>query len=147
MDRRAGMDLPKQVRRFDDDDPYLVVAADKGTATFSDLANSISEKNAFWLGDAFASGGANGYDHKKMGITARGAWESVKRLFAEQGRDCQSQDFTVVAVGDMAGDVFGNGMLLSKHVCLQAAFNHLHIFIDPTPDARASFVERQRLCH
>ena len=136
---------PKQVRRFDDDDPYLVVAADKGTATFSDLANSISEKNNFWLGDAFASGGANGYDHKKMGITARGAWESVKRLFAEQGRDCQSQDFTVVAVGDMAGDVFGNGMLLSKHVCLQAAFNHLHIFIDPTPDVSASFIERRRL--
>jgi len=131
---------PKQVRRFD-----LVVAADKGTATFSDLANSISEKNNFWLGDAFASGGANGYDHKKMGITARGAWESVKRLFAEQGRDCQSQDFTVVAVGDMAGDVFGNGMLLSKHVCLQAAFNHLHIFIDPTPDVSASFIERRRL--
>ena len=136
---------PKQVRRFDDDDPYLVVAADKGTATFSDLANSISEKNNFWLGDAFASGGANGYDHKKMGITARGAWESVKRLFAEQGRDCQSQDFTVLAVGDMAGDVFGNGMLLSKHVCLQAAFNHLHIFIDPTPDVSASFIERRRL--
>ncbi|MFQ3212107.1 MAG: glutamate dehydrogenase [Oceanospirillaceae bacterium] len=136
---------PKQVVRYDDDDPYLVVAADKGTATFSDLANSISEKNSFWLGDAFASGGANGYDHKKMGITARGAWESVKRLFAEQGRDCQSQDFTAVGVGDMAGDVFGNGMLLSQHICLQAAFNHLHIFIDPTPNAATSFAERQRL--
>ena len=136
---------PKQVVRYDDDDPYLVVAADKGTATFSDLANSISEKNNFWLGDAFASGGANGYDHKKMGITARGAWESVKRLFAEQGRDCQTQDFTVVGVGDMAGDVFGNGMLLSKHICLQAAFNHMHIFIDPTPNAAKTFAERQRL--
>ncbi|MDC9720662.1 MAG: NAD-glutamate dehydrogenase [Gammaproteobacteria bacterium] len=136
---------PEQVVRYDDDDPYLVVAADKGTATFSDLANSISEKNNFWLGDAFASGGANGYDHKKMGITARGAWESVKRLFVEQGRDCQSQDFTVVGVGDMAGDVFGNGMLLSKHICLQAAFNHMHIFIDPTPNSAKSFVERQRL--
>ena len=109
------------------------------------MANSISEKNDFWLGDAFASGGANGYDHKKMGITARGAWESVKRLFAEQGRDCQSQDFTVVGVGDMAGDVFGNGMLLSEHICLQAAFNHLHIFIDPNPDVAKSFTERQRL--
>ena len=136
---------PKQVVRYDDDDPYLVVAADKGTATFSDLANSISESNSFWLGDAFASGGANGYDHKKMGITARGAWESVKRLFAEQGRDCQTQDFTAVGVGDMAGDVFGNGMLLSEHICLQAAFNHLHIFIDPTPNAAISFAERQRL--
>ena len=136
---------PARVVRYDDDDPYLVVAADKGTATFSDLANSISEKNDFWLGDAFASGGANGYDHKKMGITARGAWESVKRLFAEQGRDCQSQDFTVVGVGDMAGDVFGNGMLLSEHICLQAAFNHLHIFIDPNPDVAKSFTERQRL--
>mgnify|MGYP003385215932 FL=1 len=136
---------PKQVVRYDEDDPYLVVAADKGTATFSDLANSISDNNNFWLGDAFASGGANGYDHKKMGITARGAWESVKRLFAEQGRDCQSQDFTAVGVGDMAGDVFGNGMLLSEHICLQAAFNHLHIFIDPTPNAAQSFVERQRL--
>ena len=136
---------PTQVVRYDDDDPYLVVAADKGTATFSDLANSISEKNGFWLGDAFASGGQNGYDHKKMGITARGAWESVKRLFAEQGRDCQTQDFTVVGVGDMAGDVFGNGMLLSEHICLQAAFNHMHIFIDPTPNAAQSFVERKRL--
>ena len=136
---------PKQVVRFDEDDPYLVVAADKGTATFSDLANTISEANSFWLGDAFASGGANGYDHKKMGITARGAWESVKRLFAEQERDCQTQDFTVVGVGDMAGDVFGNGMLLSQHICLQAAFNHLHIFIDPTPNAATSFAERQRL--
>lgn len=136
---------PQNLVRYDDDDPYLVVAADKGTATFSDLANSISEKNSFWLGDAFASGGENGYDHKKMGITARGAWESVKRLFLEQGRDCQSQDISVVGVGDMAGDVFGNGMLLSKHICLQAAFNHLHIFIDPNPDAASSFKERERL--
>jgi glutamate dehydrogenase len=136
---------PARVVRYDEDAPYLVVAADKGTATFSDLANSISEKNSFWLGDAFASGGANGYDHIKMGITARGAGEAVKRLFAEQGRDCQSQDFTAVGVGDMAGDVFGNGMLLSQHICLQAAFNHLHIFIDPTPNAATSFAERQRL--
>ncbi len=136
---------PANTVRYDEDDPYLVVAADKGTATFSDIANGISEANNFWLGDAFASGGANGYDHKKMGITARGAWESVKRLFAEGGIDCQSQDFTVVGVGDMAGDVFGNGMLLSKHIRLQAAFNHLHIFIDPQPDAASSFVERQRL--
>jgi len=136
---------PANTVRYDDDDPYLVVAADKGTATFSDIANGISEDNNFWLGDAFASGGANGYDHKKMGITARGAWESVKRLFAETGHDCQSQDFTAIGVGDMAGDVFGNGMLLSEHTCLQAAFNHMHIFIDPTPDAAKSYVERDRL--
>ncbi|EAQ63449.1 hypothetical protein MED121_08066 [Marinomonas sp. MED121] len=136
---------PKSVQRFDEDDPYLVVAADKGTATFSDLANSISEKYGFWLGDAFASGGSNGYDHKKMGITARGAWESVKRQFQETGLDCQNTDFTVVGIGDMAGDVFGNGMLLSKHIRLVAAFNHMHIFIDPTPDSATSFVERQRM--
>jgi len=136
---------PANTVRYDDDDPYLVVAADKGTATFSDIANSISEDNNFWLGDAFASGGANGYDHKKMGITARGAWESVKRLFAETGHDCQTQDFTAIGVGDMAGDVFGNGMLLSEHTCLRVAFNHLHIFIDPTPDAASSYAERQRL--
>ncbi|MEP0071630.1 MAG: NAD-glutamate dehydrogenase [Marinomonas sp.] len=136
---------PLSVERYDEDDPYLVVAADKGTATFSDLANSISEKYGFWLGDAFASGGSNGYDHKKMGITARGAWESVKRQFKEIGIDCQTTDFTAVGVGDMAGDVFGNGMLLSKHTRLVAAFNHMHIFIDPTPDAASSFAERERM--
>ncbi len=136
---------PLSVERYDEDDPYLVVAADKGTATFSDLANSISEKYGFWLGDAFASGGSNGYDHKKMGITARGAWESVKRQFKEIEIDCQTTDFTAVGVGDMAGDVFGNGMLLSKHTCLIAAFNHMHIFIDPTPDAASSFAERERM--
>lgn len=136
---------PSSVERYDEDDPYLVVAADKGTATFSDLANSISEKYGFWLGDAFASGGSNGYDHKKMGITARGAWESVKRQFKEIGVDCQTTDFTAVGVGDMAGDVFGNGMLLSRHICLIAAFNHMHIFIDPTPDSSTSFEERQRI--
>lgn len=136
---------PNGVVRHDDDDPYLVVAADKGTATFSDIANAISKDYGFWLGDAFASGGGNGYDHKKMGITARGAWESVKRLFREQGRDCQREDFSVVGIGDMAGDVFGNGMLLSRHIRLVAAFNHRHIFIDPAPDAATSFIERKRL--
>ncbi|MGB1556357.1 MAG: NAD-glutamate dehydrogenase [Oceanococcaceae bacterium] len=136
---------PEQVRRHDGDDPYLVVAADKGTATFSDIANGISLEYGFWLGDAFASGGSAGYDHKKMGITARGAWESVKRHFRSLGRDCQAEDFTVVGIGDMAGDVFGNGMLLSPHIRLLAAFNHLHIFIDPNPDAAQSFAERQRL--
>jgi glutamate dehydrogenase len=136
---------PKNVTRLDDDDPYLVVAADKGTATFSDIANGISEEYQFWLGDAFASGGSNGYDHKKMGITARGGWEAVKRHFRETGIDCQTTDFTCVGIGDMAGDVFGNGMLLSKHIRLQVAFNHMHIFIDPSPDAASSFVERDRL--
>ncbi len=136
---------PIDVVRHDEDDTYLVVAADKGTATFSDIANSISDEYNFWLGDAFASGGSVGYDHKKMGITARGAWESVKRHFREMGIDCQTTDFTCVAIGDMAGDVFGNGMLLSKHTRLQAAFNHMHIFIDPNPDAASSYVERQRL--
>lgn len=136
---------PTNVVRHDDDDPYLVVAADKGTATFSDIANGISAEYNFWLGDAFASGGSVGYDHKKMGITARGAWESVKRHFREMGIDCQTTDFTCVAVGDMGGDVFGNGMLLSKHTQLQAAFNHLHIFIDPNPDAAKSWEERDRL--
>lgn len=136
---------PVNVVRYDADDPYLVVAADKGTATFSDYANSVSKEYGFWLGDAFASGGSNGYDHKGMGITARGAWESVKRHFRELGIDTQSEDFTVVGVGDMAGDVFGNGMLLSEHIRLVAAFNHLHIFIDPRPDAATSFVERKRL--
>ena len=136
---------PIDVVRHDEDDTYLVVAADKGTATFSDIANSISEDYNFWLGDAFASGGSVGYDHKKMGITARGAWESVKRHFREMGIDCQTTDFTCVAVGDMAGDVFGNGMLLSKHTRLQAAFNHMHIFIDPNPDSASSYKERQRM--
>ncbi|EWH12355.1 glutamate dehydrogenase [Catenovulum agarivorans DS-2] len=136
---------PKSVYRHDDEDPYLVVAADKGTATFSDIANAISQEYGFWLGDAFASGGSVGYDHKKMGITARGAWESVKRHFREIDIDCQTTEFTCVAVGDMAGDVFGNGMLLSEHTKLQAAFNHMHIFIDPKPDAKKSYAERQRL--
>ncbi|OHU87950.1 MULTISPECIES: NAD-glutamate dehydrogenase [Pseudoalteromonas] len=136
---------PLNVVRHDEDDPYLVVAADKGTATFSDIANGIAEDYNFWLGDAFASGGSIGYDHKKMGITAKGAWESVKRHFREMDIDCQTTDFTAVGIGDMAGDVFGNGMLLSKHIRLQAAFNHLHIFIDPNPDAASSYKERERL--
>ncbi|WP_375753985.1 NAD-glutamate dehydrogenase [Vibrio sp. HN007] len=136
---------PVNVVRHDEDDPYLVVAADKGTATFSDLANSVSEEYNFWLGDAFASGGSNGYDHKAMGITAKGGWESVKRHFREMGINCQETDFTCVGIGDMAGDVFGNGMLLSKHIRLQAAFNHLHIFIDPNPDSAKGWKERQRL--
>ncbi len=136
---------PEHVRRHDGDDPYLVVAADKGTATFSDIANEIAQSRQFWLDDAFASGGSVGYDHKKMGITARGAWESVKRHFRELGKDIQSQAFTCVAVGDMSGDVFGNGMLLSKHTRLIAAFNHLHVFIDPNPDAAKSWAERKRL--
>lgn len=136
---------PENVVCYDGDDPYIVVAADKGTATFSDIANSVSAQYDFWLGDAFASGGSNGYDHKKMGITARGGWESVKRHFKGLGKDIQNEDFTVVGIGDMAGDVFGNGMLLSKHICLQAAFNHMHIFIDPTPDSASSYKERKRL--
>lgn len=136
---------PEQVVRYDGDDTYLVVAADKGTATFSDIANSIAIDFDFWLKDAFASGGSTGYDHKKMGITARGAWESVKRHFRELDRDIQSSDFTCVGIGDMAGDVFGNGMLLSRHTKLVAAFNHLHIFIDPNPEPEASFRERQRM--
>jgi glutamate dehydrogenase len=133
------------VVRHDADDPYLVVAADKGTATFSDIANGISRDYGFWLGDAFASGGSVGYDHKKMGITARGAWESVKRHFRGFGHNTQTSDFTVVGVGDMSGDVFGNGMLLSRHIRLLAAFDHRHIFLDPHPDAARSFVERERL--
>ena len=136
---------PLDVVRYDDDDPYLVVAADKGTATFSDIANGISEEYGFWLGDAFASGGSAGYDHKEMGITAKGAWESVKRHFRELGKDIQSEDFTVVGIGDMSGDVFGNGMLLSRHTRLVAAFNHLHVFLDPDPDPETSYAERQRL--
>ena len=125
---------PKDVVRRDPDDPYLVVAADKGTATFSDIANGVAIDYGFWLGDAFASGGSVGYDHKAMGITSRGAWEAVKRHFREIGRDIQTTDFTCIGVGDMSGDVFGNGMLLSKHTKLIGAFNHLHIFIDPDPD-------------
>ncbi|MFE4638633.1 NAD-glutamate dehydrogenase [Streptomyces sp. NPDC056773] len=136
---------PKGVVRHDEDDTYLVVAADKGTATFSDIANGVAESYGFWLGDAFASGGSAGYDHKGMGITARGAWESVKRHFRELGHDTHTQDFTVVGVGDMSGDVFGNGMLLSEHIRLVAAFDHRHIFIDPAPDAAVSYAERRRL--
>ncbi|HYM74317.1 MAG TPA: NAD-glutamate dehydrogenase, partial [Stellaceae bacterium] len=136
---------PEAVVRHDGDDPYLVVAADKGTATFSDTANEIAAEYGFWLGDAFASGGSAGYDHKAIGITSRGAWELVKRHFRELGIDIQTTDFTVVGVGDMAGDVFGNGMLQSRHIRLLGAFNHLHIFIDPEPDAAASYVERKRL--
>ncbi|NKB77288.1 MAG: NAD-glutamate dehydrogenase [Gammaproteobacteria bacterium] len=136
---------PIDVVRLDVDDPYLVVAADKGTATFSDIANGISQDYGFWLGDAFASGGSVGYDHKKMGITARGAWESVKRHFRERGKNIMTTNFTVVGIGDMGGDVFGNGMLLSKHIQLVAAFNHMHIFIDPNPVAASSYLERKRL--
>ncbi|MGO0309483.1 NAD-glutamate dehydrogenase [Endozoicomonas acroporae] len=136
---------PEKVIRYDDDDPYLVVAADKGTASFSDIANDVSQSYGFWLRDAFASGGSQGYDHKKMGITARGAWESVKRIFKEREIDTQTRDFTVIGIGDMSGDVFGNGMLLSNHIRLIAAFNHQHIFIDPDPDISVSFNERQRL--
>jgi len=136
---------PPDVLRHDGDDPYLVVAADKGTATFSDIANDVSAEYGFWLGDAYASGGSAGYDHKAMGITARGAWELVKRHFRELGTDIQTTDFTCVGVGDMAGDVFGNGMLRSPHTRLIAAFNHLHIFLDPDPDPAKSFAERQRL--
>jgi glutamate dehydrogenase len=136
---------PDRVVRYDDDDPYLVVAADKGTATFSDHANLVSARYGFWLGDAFASGGSHGYDHKQMGITARGTWESVKRHFRLAGIDIQQTDFTVVGIGDMSGDVFGNGMLLSPHIKLLAAFNHLHVFLDPDPDPEAGLAERRRL--
>ena len=131
--------------RHDDDDPYLVVAADKGTATFSDIANGIAESRGFWLGDAFASGGSHGYDHKKMGITAKGAWVAVQRHFREMGRDIQKEPFTCIGIGDMSGDVFGNGMLLSEQTKLLAAFDHRHIFIDPDPDPAASWAERKRL--
>lgn len=146
VDLSGGQVLPpERVVRRDGDDTYLVVAADKGTASFSDIANDVAGRYGFWLGDAFASGGSAGYDHKAMGITARGAWESVKRHFAELGVDTQSQDFTVVGVGDMSGDVFGNGMLLSEHIRLVAAFDHRHVFLDPDPDAASSFAERRRL--
>jgi glutamate dehydrogenase len=136
---------PSRVVRHDGDDTYLVVAADKGTASFSDIANGVAAEYGFWLGDAFASGGSAGYDHKAMGITARGAWESVKRHFRELGRDVQKEDVTVVGIGDMSGDVFGNGMLLSRHIRLVAAFDHRHVFLDPDPDADSAFAERQRL--
>jgi glutamate dehydrogenase len=146
VDKATGDVLtPAGVVRRDGDDAYLVVAADKGTATFSDIANDVAQSYGFWLGDAFASGGSVGYDHKAMGITAKGAWEAVKRHFREMGVDTQSEDFTVVGVGDMSGDVFGNGMLLSKHIRLLAAFDHRHIFIDPNPDAATSWDERKRL--
>ncbi|UOO93512.1 NAD-glutamate dehydrogenase [Vitreoscilla stercoraria] len=141
----GSLQAPDNTHCRDEADPYLVVAADKGTAKFSDIANQIAMDNGFWLDDAFASGGSAGYDHKGMGITARGAWESVKRHFRHLGKDIQTEDFTVVGIGDMAGDVFGNGMLLSRHIRLLAAFNHQHIFLDPNPDATISFVERQRL--
>ncbi|PYQ27516.1 MAG: hypothetical protein DMF57_18335 [Acidobacteria bacterium] len=146
-DNLRGSDVipPNSVARRDPDDPYLVVAADKGTATFSDIANAVSAEYAFWLGDAFASGGSAGYDHKAMGITARGGWEAVKRHFRELGVNTQTEDFTVIGVGDMSGDVFGNAMLLSTHIKLIAAFNHSHIFVDPNPDLRISFSERQRM--
>ncbi|HEY1772393.1 MAG TPA: NAD-glutamate dehydrogenase [Gammaproteobacteria bacterium] len=146
-DNLAGTKLipPKDVVRHDPDDPYLVVAADKGTATFSDIANGISAEYGFWLGDAFASGGSVGYDHKKMAITAKGGWESVKRHFREMGTDIQTTDFTVAGIGDMSGDVFGNGMLLSRHIRLVAAFDHRHVFLDPNPDAEKSFKERERM--
>lgn len=146
-DNYQGDDVIPPVRtlRYDDDDPYLVVAADKGTATFSDIANAVAEEYQYWLGDAFASGGKTGYDHKAMGITAKGAWESVKRLGRDLDLDTQSQPFSVVGIGDMSGDVFGNGMLLSRQIRLLAAFNHKHIFIDPSPDPENSFKERQRL--
>ncbi|MBC8120128.1 MAG: NAD-glutamate dehydrogenase, partial [Burkholderiaceae bacterium] len=146
-DNRVGNAIvpPPHVVRHDADDPYLVVAADKGTATFSDYANAVSAEYGFWLADAFASGGSAGYDHKEMGITARGAWESVKRHFREIGINTQTTEFTCVGIGDMSGDVFGNGMLLSRHIRLLAAFDHRHVFIDPAPDVAASFAERERL--
>ncbi|HEY6396687.1 MAG TPA: NAD-glutamate dehydrogenase domain-containing protein, partial [Solirubrobacteraceae bacterium] len=146
-DNYAGSEVvpPERVVRYDEDDPYLVVAADKGTATFSDIANEVSAAYGFWLGDAFASGGSHGYDHKAMGITARGAWESVKRHFRELGTDVQSEAFSVVAIGDMSGDVFGHAMLCSEHTRLLAAFNHAHVFLDPDPDPAAGYAERRRL--
>ncbi|QBJ96126.1 glutamate dehydrogenase [Rhodococcus sp. ABRD24] len=146
IDRRTGAVLPASgVVRHDADDTYLVVAADKGTASFSDIANEVAAEYRFWLGDAFASGGSVGYDHKAMGITARGAWESVKRRFRELGVDCQSEDITVAGIGDMSGDVFGNGMLCSRHIRLVAAFDHRHVFLDPEPDPARSYEERARL--
>ena len=143
--KSGRIEAPENVVRRDGDDPYLVVAADKGTATFSDIANEIAAEYGFWLHDAFASGGSVGYDHKVMGITARGVWESVKRHFREMDVDIQRTDFTCIGIGDMAGDVFGNGMLCSRHTRLVGAFNHLHVFIDPNPDAEVSYRERRRL--
>ena len=146
LDLSSGEVLPpERVLSYDDPDPYLVVAADKGTAKFSDLANQVSAEYDFWLGDAFASGGSHGYDHKAVGITARGAWVCVKRHFRELGKDIQSEPFTAAGVGDMSGDVFGNGMLLSRQIRLIAAFDHRHVFLDPDPDPERSFVERERL--
>jgi glutamate dehydrogenase len=142
---RGAIVAPNDTVRYDQDDPYLVVAADKGTATFSDIANSIAVGRGFWLGDAFASGGSNGYDHKKMGITAKGAFEAVKRHFYEMGHDMNNTPFTMVGVGDMSGDVFGNGVLLSRQLKLLAAFDHRHIFLDPAPDVEVSFKERERM--
>jgi glutamate dehydrogenase len=146
-DNYVGTDVvhPERVKFYDESDPYLVVAADKGTASFSDIANSISKEYNFWLGDGFASGGSTGYDHKKVGITAKGGWENVKRHFRGMGKDIQKEEFTVVGIGDMGGDVFGNAMLLSEKIRLIAAFNHVHIFIDPNPDCASSFEERKRL--
>ncbi|HSC68396.1 MAG TPA: NAD-glutamate dehydrogenase [Cellvibrio sp.] len=141
----GGISSPPNLVRYDEDDPYLVVAADKGTASFSDIANAISAEYNHWLGDAFASGGSQGYDHKGMGITARGGWISVQRHFREKNINVQSQPITVLGIGDMAGDVFGNGMLLSQAIMMVAAFNHQHIFVDPNPDPASSFAERQRL--
>ncbi len=146
VDHHTGkVSTSAEVVRRDDDDAYLVVAADKGTATFSDIANDVARSYGFWLGDAFASGGSVGYDHKAMGITAKGAWEAVKRHFREMGTDTQTEDFTVIGIGDMSGDVFGNGMLLSKHIRLLAAFDHRHVFLDPDPDPAASWEERRRM--
>src|SRR5690606_23839455 len=136
---------PQGVVVHEGDDPYLVVAADKGTASFSDIANGLAEEYGFWLGDACASGGSAGYDHKALGITARGAWEAVKRHFRELGKDIQREAFTVIGIGDMSGDVFGNGMLLSEQIRLVAAFDHRHVFLDPDPDPAKSFAERKRL--
>jgi len=138
---------PSGILAYDEPDPYLVVAADKGTATFSDIANEVAAQYRFWLGDAFASGGTHGYDHKQEGITARGAWECVRRHFREMGRDANRDTLTVIGIGDMSGDVFGNGLLMSRRMCLRAAFNHQHIFLDPKPDAARSFAERERLFH
>jgi len=145
LDADGGIVAPDQVVAWDDPDPYLVVAADKGTAKFSDVANGVSAEYGFWLQDAYASGGSNGYDHKAVGITARGAWECVKRHFRELGKDIQTESFTVAGIGDMSGDVFGNGMLLSEQIRLVAAFDHRHIFIDPDPDPATSFAERSRM--
>lgn len=145
--KKGHLTHPEGLVLYDGPDPYLVVAADKGTASFSDHANAVSAEYDFWLGDAFASGGSHGYDHKKQGITARGAWECVKRHFFELGIDVKAHEFTCVGLGDMSGDVFGNGMLYTDKLRLQAAFNHMHIFLDPNPDVAASFVERKRLFH